>query len=609
MMKSIRKMINRTSLRILILYAFLLVVLFITVAVYVQLSGFIDEVAHARARGITDRVRQNITGHLDYYLQSPDFMNAVNMTLAKNGEIDLENPEELGRLLMVEVARDPSVDYAYYANENGGIVSSGDTGSGYTISYTEGMKQGALVVNAADEYGNIMGTVNRIPNFDPRTRSWYSAAKETKTNYWSNAYGSMNESALAITASVPLLDASGNVIGVFGADILLNKLSDYLDGLVVTPGSEVFLLEQNGLLVASADPSQALFHKKGDTLERIHAAAVPGVLMQCWDKLAKEETPDAASIGIWKHKISGVDQYLSLSQYSYQGNANINWLVLIVMPERELIEGQDQLYQRLVLMLGLALILSALFGVGISKLVLRPVHILHTSVQEIQNGNWGGQVVLRRKDELGELANSFNMMSATIQSNYETLMQKNQELGYLNTNLEEIVRQRTEDLRKLSITDDLTGLYNHRYIIDFLLKKAEEATRYQYPLSIALFDLDYFKRINDCYGHLKGNEVLIRFAQCLSESVRHTDVVGRYGGEEFLIILPYTPLEEAHAIADRIRNKTEQLTWFGEADVRITVSGGVSVFRHGADTVEKLISRADENLYRAKEGGRNRVEQ
>ncbi len=607
MKNGIQAIIDRVSLKKLIFCAFLFILLFVTVTVYVQLSGFIGQVSRARAEGITQRVLQIIGDQMDHYLQGPEYVNALNIELAQSGKFDLSNPDELGRIFLREVLTSEQADYIYFANEQGGIVSSGETDDGYTISHTPRMQAGAFLINAADKNGTILSLSKRIEAFDPRSRAWYSEAKVKKTSHWSGVYGGVSEPTLGITASAPLTDAAGNIIGVFGADILLNKLSEFLARVAVTPRSEIYLLEESGLVIASSDETLPLF---SDTLERMKSSDATGVLKESWDVLSENSRlyPGFSS-SLGEYRIGGESRYLSLSRYTYKDNANINWIILIVMPQKDLITDQDALYQRLVMMLAIALALSMLVGAGIVRIILRPIRMLKDSVQEICSGSWGREIRVQRKDELGELASAFNVMSETIRSTCDTLVQRNKELRYLNAHLEDVVHQRTEDLRKLSITDDLTGLYNHRYIIDFLLKKTEEAARYQYPLSIALFDLDYFKRINDSYGHLKGNEVLIKLAKCLTENVRHTDVVGRYGGEEFLVILPYTPLEEAYAIAERIRRKTEELLWFEEYPaVKITISGGVAIFQTDTDTAEKLIARADERLYRAKEAGRNRIE-
>jgi diguanylate cyclase (GGDEF)-like protein len=160
------------------------------------------------------------------------------------------------------------------------------------------------------------------------------------------------------------------------------------------------------------------------------------------------------------------------------------------------------------------------------------------------------------------------------------------------------------ELHLASITDGLTGLYNRRYLFRRLSEEIERAARGSRPFSIVLFDLDHFKRVNDTFGHGVGDEVLIQAASTLRGTIRALDLAGRYGGEEFLVILPDTRAAEALAIAERIRAAIKALTW-SELDLRMTLSGGVCEFA-GTD-IDTLLEHADQRLYAAKAAGRDRM--
>jgi diguanylate cyclase (GGDEF)-like protein len=165
-------------------------------------------------------------------------------------------------------------------------------------------------------------------------------------------------------------------------------------------------------------------------------------------------------------------------------------------------------------------------------------------------------------------------------------------------------------LELLSITDGLTQLHNHRHFQDELARALEEALRYQRPLSLAMIDIDFFKRINDTYGHAAGDDVLKSTAAVFRGSVRSTDLVARYGGEEFAVMMPQTPLNDALIFAEKIRaliEETEMKTRAGS--LKTTVSIGVaSTPEVTVLNAPELIVAADTALYRAKRSGRNRVE-
>ena len=176
--------------------------------------------------------------------------------------------------------------------------------------------------------------------------------------------------------------------------------------------------------------------------------------------------------------------------------------------------------------------------------------------------------------------------------------------------LQKELLQTNKRLELLSITDGLTKLHNHRYLQDELARAFEESQRYGRPLSVAMIDLDFFKKVNDTHGHAVGDEVLKCAAQLFRDSVRSTDLVARYGGEEFAVLMPETELEDAQTFAEKIRALVEQTPMQTQAGpLQITISIGVASVPHTRITSAKeLLVVADKALYRAKKNGRNQVQ-
>lgn len=162
-----------------------------------------------------------------------------------------------------------------------------------------------------------------------------------------------------------------------------------------------------------------------------------------------------------------------------------------------------------------------------------------------------------------------------------------------------------EKLEKLSTTDALTGLANRLKFDELLLDSIERVKRYKVSLSVIIFDIDYFKKINDTYGHLCGDDVLKMIAKIGKDGIRKSDLFARWGGEEFIILQPDIPANKAQIFAERLRQTIESHNF--EKVGRVTVSFGVTDFKEG-DTGESFIKRVDDALYLAKENGRNRVE-
>ena len=161
---------------------------------------------------------------------------------------------------------------------------------------------------------------------------------------------------------------------------------------------------------------------------------------------------------------------------------------------------------------------------------------------------------------------------------------------------------------ELAVTDSLTGLHNRRYLDNHLQTLFERALSRDRPLSILIADLDRFKAINDTLGHDAGDQVLREFANRLRKSVRGMDLACRYGGEEFVVVMPDTQPDVARVVAERVRAETAGAAFpVGERTVEVTVSVGLSSVQGSSDTVAALMKRADVALYEAKNGGRNRV--
>jgi diguanylate cyclase len=218
-----------------------------------------------------------------------------------------------------------------------------------------------------------------------------------------------------------------------------------------------------------------------------------------------------------------------------------------------------------------------------------------------------------------EVARRLLGMHERVQRYAATLETQSVELRKSNEVLERKVAERTRDLELAnsrligekrvlevaSITDSLTGMRNRAYVLDHLRQAVSHAHRYGEKLSIVMVDLDHFKDVNDTWGHQAGDDVLKRVAQVFASTFRDSDVAGRYGGEEFLVVLPKADEGEASRVAERLRARIEALE-IRAGDHWLTASGGVA--EHVGQGHEELLSQADRALYRAKHSGRNRIE-
>jgi diguanylate cyclase (GGDEF)-like protein len=172
--------------------------------------------------------------------------------------------------------------------------------------------------------------------------------------------------------------------------------------------------------------------------------------------------------------------------------------------------------------------------------------------------------------------------------------------------LQDQLRDRNADLDRISRTDVLTDLYNRRHLEEELVRHHVDARRHNDPLCVLLLDIDHFKHVNDTYGHPSGDVVLVMFADRLRAQLRGGDIAGRWGGEEFLVLLPRTDLAGAMVVAERIRHATEATPVVASGrDISVTVSGGCAL--GPGNSTEEMVHAADSRLYAAKAAGRNLI--
>ncbi len=257
-----------------------------------------------------------------------------------------------------------------------------------------------------------------------------------------------------------------------------------------------------------------------------------------------------------------------------------DWTLVISLPERAALAPLIALNNRLIAVF--ICIGFIAFGVVliVSRTITKPLARLSLAITEVGKGNLDTMVEVSSSDEIGRLSAMFNKMVREL-------------------------RQLHDQLRDAATIDRLTGAFNRNRIDEILQQEVERTRRYQFPLSLILFDLDHFKGINDTYGHLSGDDILKAVVDIVKDNIRRTDFIGRWGGEEFMVLAPGTGLEQAAELADKIRSRIESHSFAMVGAV--TISCGVATFK-GEDRSIDLIKRADDALYLAKDKGRNTVE-
>lgn len=218
-----------------------------------------------------------------------------------------------------------------------------------------------------------------------------------------------------------------------------------------------------------------------------------------------------------------------------------------------------------------------------------------------------------RLERLVRISDGYHLISRshsqTLAEQYDRQLRRLDKLARISDRYQNSLRELSEALKDAALRDPLTGLGNRRFLMERIKEETERANRKTAPYSLAILDVDHFKNINDRFGHEAGDTALCQIAQAIQAALREYDLCGRWGGEEFLIMLPETPLEFALQVAERVRLGIQALNFefLEQEEVHITASLGMTLY-HPGEIYSETLDRADTALLQAKSAGRNRIE-
>jgi diguanylate cyclase len=392
--------------------------------------------------------------------------------------------------------------------------------------------------------------------------------------------------------ATPLRTPADTVKGVLGAHVDWRWARDIIARLRSSDARDA------GVLVYILDARGAMLHHPAgpEAAERVAAGEVPSATpaMQSWTDGRRYLTVGAPVV-------------------AHPGRPGPGWTVVVRQPAELALHGATAAQRTVWLWGAAALAVAMLLGWLTAGRLSRPLRAISEAAVRIEAGDRGTAIPLAfGSSELEQLSRSLAAMT-------RRLVDRERKLQVSNVRLEARVAERTADLarvndelaranrhlERMAHEDSLTGLRNRRSADQLLQRQLGQHRRHGRPLGLLLADIDHFKRINDTHGHAEGDQVLRAVAQCLRGMLREGDHAARFGGEEFIVVLPETGAEGAACVAERIRVAVAALDLPGVG--RCTLSLGGAVAEAGNGSPEDLLQRADAALYRAKGDGRNRV--
>lgn len=391
-----------------------------------------------------------------------------------------------------------------------------------------------------------------------------------------------------ITAASLLADAAGTMLAANDCLYLQRLAEDRANGF---PLLYVIITDANGTQMAMAE------HRSTNVLHRLDMGGgrklpVPGSpTVQPANETAPVLLDVTYPISMRQSTTtSGEPEHRELLGYVRTGMVANSW--------------QRTMAGQLDLMIGvgvLAMIAAVPLGFMVIRRIVAPLDGLAEAMLEFSQGKLQVRSPVVRGDEIGRLATAFNQMADQHQQTHERMRR-------LNAELEERVAHRTQQLRELASREPLTGLYNRRYFNETLERRFAEALRYGDDLSCIMIDLDDFKAANDTFGHQVGDELLMLTSRTLLSQMRSADVAARFGGDEFVLLLPQTDAEHARILAERVVDRFSRELGERFPEVRISMSIGIASLRStGAEAAELLVRAADHAMYESKALGKNKV--
>ena len=296
----------------------------------------------------------------------------------------------------------------------------------------------------------------------------------------------------------------------------------------------------------------------------------------------------------------------TINQKSYlistlaQGSGDI--IISTMISTEDAFAGVKKVYQNAAILAVLSILFNYFVTQYFSSSITKPLSYLTQQMQKISKGQLDINVDVRSQDEVGVLASNFKQMTLDLKTSKT-------ELQNLNRDLEQKVADRTKQLEELTIKDPLTGAYNRRFFDQKILEEIQRSKRSGAPVGLLYLDIDHFKKYNDQNGHPEGDQLLINFVKTVKSVVRTHDYFCRLGGEEFCIVTVNTDINGLQIFAEKVRSHIYTTDFkFGEKQPlgRLSCSIGVSLYPDFAHDPDSLVKSADEALYHAKQGGRNR---
>lgn len=525
---------------------------------------------------MAQRISQTIERHMYSSQVMLDVAFPVGLPMAEDISPELESLRQ--RLWVAASLSDQGSGYVHFGNPGGqgiGILVK-DNGTGELRLKTRAEDHRDYYrLSRIDAKAEHFRTEDGL--FDPRTRPWYQQAAEQQGEIWTPIYIDFNAADLVMTRARAVMTANGQLGGVVATDVFLRGLQQFVEQLPLPVGSQAFILETDGNVVAGSALGKLITGKNGDS-QRVHAGSSENALLRAIGARLDTMLDSTTHIGISTVNAADNGAAVEIAYRRVRDGAGLDWLAVVAVPHEDMLAGIRG-HVVLVFALGmLALGLALALGLRIFGGVAHDMSILTRAVREVGSGQIDAPIELRRTDEIGELAYNFGRMRHSL------------------------------------FTDALTNCFNRsalQHVMATLSKPGPDG-ELPPPFALLFIDLNRFKPLNDRWGHDNGDLALHEVAQRIRAQLRTTDFLARLGGDEFVAILQ--GIEHESSVMPLVTLLKEQISQPLRslqdipADEEITVGAaiGFALYPRDSEDPAQLLKLADQAMYANKENSRER---
>ncbi|HBB33226.1 MAG TPA: hypothetical protein DDZ80_10645 [Cyanobacteria bacterium UBA8803] len=397
--------------------------------------------------------KSRIEQHLDSYLALPAQLNKINVDAYELRLLNFSDFKSTGQYFWRQL-QVFNISYINFATPKGEFIGAGDYGEGrIQIEEIPRNTKGISYKYDTDDKGNRTRLLS-VQDFEPHVESWYASAVKAGQPVWSEIYNwDTNPEIMSIAASYPIYDENKTLIGVTGVDLKLSHISSFLQGIKISQSGQAFILERSGLLVASSvhEPS---FTMVNGNAQRLHAlnSRTPAIkltakyLQERFHDLSKIQ--DSSQLSLDRE---GQQYYLQVSPW--RDRFGLDWLVVVVIPKSDLMGAINAHTRTTIIVCIGALVVATAIGISTAEWIIKPIGYLNTAAKNIAKGEWHKILEIKRFDEVGQLADSFNQMAAQLQTSFAELKSLNEALGQSESRLKQIL----EALPVGVLVHDITG--------------------------------------------------------------------------------------------------------------------------------------------------------